>query len=359
MEVRTQEDKIDEIYRGGKQDPTPENLDLFKASEDGNVEALEKSLAMGANVNYMSRDHLEQGGMALHKAVRNPEKGIECVKLLLENGARKDVPLLSNLNTPLHEAASVGNEKACRLLLKEGMGTSLSTNIDKSNLYGNTPIFSACRSGSVNTFRLLMEHHQMNNINHLGSTLLHLCAFLCEETENCQRKTSSSERRASRLNAIEPPLQIAAMILASETFENIDCLDMNGHSPLHIASQRGCTQLVKLLVDSGASLTLRTSLDSKGRGHRTAADMASISEMMETHELILQLEQMKQRDESIIVTMKMAKDLEGGYSISNPVVGTAIRRRSSYSERRPEFESSFQCQLGEDMGPGSHQHGAT
>ena len=341
MEVPTREDKNDEIYQGGQQDPTPKNLALLKASKDGNVEALKEALAVGANVNYMSRDHFEQGGVALHKAVRDPKKSIECTKLLLENGARKDVTLLTNLNTPLHEAASVGNEKACRLLLKEGMGTSLSTTIDKSNLYGNTPIFSACRSGSIQTFRLLMEHHEMNTINHLGSTLLHLCAFLCEKTERC-RKNTSSERRASRLNAIEPNLQIAAMIIASGKFDNVDCLDMNGHSPLHIACQRGCTQLAKLLVDSGASLTLRTSLDSKGRGNRNAADMAKFSGMKETHEMMLQLDQMKQSDESIIVTMKMAKDLEGGSSVINPMVGTAMIRRRSYCEKKPEFELSFQ-----------------
>jgi len=350
MDVVTEENKIDEIYRGEGQEPSICNLALFKACKDGNPVALKKALEDGGNVNYMSRDHFDEGAMSLHEAVKEPNKSIECAKVLLEHGASKDVTLLSNLNTPLHEAASVGNEDACRLLLKDDCaqtgGVLLPTNLDKSNLYGNTPIFSACRSGSVETVRLLMDHGaEINNTNHLGSTLLHLCAFLCEKTEtleNRKEKDTSNERRASRLNAIEAHLQIAAMVLASGDFDNIDCRDKNGHSPLHISSQRGCTQLVKLLIDSGASLTLKTPLDPRGRGERNAADMAKFGGMNDTHQMILQMEEMKQRDESIIVTMKMAKDLEGGYSISNPVVGTAIRRRS-YSEKRPEFESSFQC----------------
>ena len=311
MDVVTEENEIDEIYKGEGQEPSICNLALFKACKDGNPVALKKAL---------------------------------------EHGANKNVTLLSNLNTPLHVAASVGNEGACRLLLQDDCaqtdGVLHSTNLDKSNLYGNTPIFSACRSGSVETVRLLMDHGvEINNTNHLGSTLLHLCAFLYKKTEtwkNSNEKDASDERKASRLNVIEPHLQIAAMVLASGAFDNIDCRDKNGHSPLHIASQRGCTQLVKLLIDSGASLTLKTLLDSRGRGERNAANMAKFGGMNDTHQMISQMEEMKQRDESIIVTMKMAKDLEGGYSISNPVVGTAIRRRS-YSEKRPEFESSFQC----------------
>ena len=289
--------------------------------------------------------------MALHESVKLGKGiGVECTMLLLNSGANIDVTLVTNSNTLLHEAASIGADEICRLLIEQNgkavkedgasSSPSTSTYLSKSNSYGNAPIHSAVRSGSVDTVRLLMEHDaDVNTVNHLGSTVLHLCAFLVEDTEKSNSSSTGESTSNERRLKVEPHLQIAALLLASGKFKDIDFADSNGHTALHIASQRGCIELVKLLIDSGASLSVKTTIDYKGRGGRNAAGMAKFSGMKSTYEMLVEI------DEAIIVTGKMAKDLEGGYSMSNPIVGSAgaVVRRRSYTLKGSESEASSAC----------------
>lgn len=316
------------------------NNDLFEAAKNGDVEALRTALKNGASANFACRKE-EGAPTSLHESIKlRDENGVQCTKLLLDNGADIDATLLTNCNTPLIDAAGLGAEDICELLIEKSKEQLDSKDgephISKSNSYGNTPLHAAVRSGSVDTVRLLIENGaDLSAVNHVGSSVLHLCAFLCQVTEKNKSPDGSSislkDRRASRLAAVEPRLQIAAMLLACNEEMLIDAVDANSHTALHIAAQRGCIDLVKLLVDSGASLTLKTAIDHKGRGGRTAIDCAEFGGMKETQELLLQMKDMKNENESIIVTKKMAKDLEGGYSVSNPIVGSggaAVRRRS-------------------------------
>ena len=342
------------------------NSSLFEAAKKGDVHSLKEALKKGANPNYAARSE-EGAPTSLHEAVKiQHEDGEECTKVLLENGADIDSTLLTNCNTPLIGAAAAGADNICRLLIEkseerlnaesdsedEYPGDSLQPApkrfVSRSNSYGNTPLHAGVRAGSVETVRLLMEHDaNLEATNHVGSTLLHLCAFLCEQTEtsdsiHISNTSSTQSRRASRLNAVEPRVQIAAMVIASGKSGDIDSKDHNGMTALHIAAQRGCISLVKLFVDSGASLSIKTALNYKGKGGRNAEQSAEFSGMKETKELLQQMNEMKQTDKSIIVTHNMAKDLEGGYSVSNPVVGSggaAVRRRS-YSEKRDSETSS-------------------
>ena len=326
------------------------NNDLFEAAKNGDVEALRTALKNGANAKFECRKE-EGAPTSLHESIKlRNENGVQCTKLLLENGADIDATLLTNCNTPLIDAAGLGAENICELLIEKSKEQLDSKDgephILKSNSYGNTPLHAAVRSGSVDTVRLLIDNGaDLSAINHVGSSALHLCAFLCQVTEKNKSPDGSSiskDRRASRLTAVEPHLQIAAMLLACNEKHFVDAVDSNSHTALHIAAQRGCIDLVKLLVDSGASLTLKTSIDHKGRGGRTAIDCAEFGGMKETQELLLQMKDMKNENESIIVTNKMAKDLEGGYSVSNPIVGSggaAVRRRS-YT-KKSESEKSF------------------
>jgi len=79
------------------------------------------------------------------------------------------------------------------------------------------------------------------------------------------------------------------MLLASGKFASLDLLDHNGLGPLHIASQRGCIQLVKLLIKYGSCLSLKTTIDHKGRGGRTPAGMAKFGGMNKTHDLLVEI----------------------------------------------------------------------
>ncbi len=327
---------------------TNNNKALYNAAKTGDVEALKAALKNGACPNYTSSKD-EGDPTSLHETVKlGDAKGIECTKMLLDKGANIDATLLTNRNTPLIVASGVGAEEVCKLLIerKNGEGQE-NTSPDEEyvcqqNTYGNTPLHAAVRAGSVDTVQLLFDHGaKVDAVNHVGSNILHLCSFLCKTTEKAPGGNSSAkDRRASRLAAVEPHVQIAAMAISTGNID-IDATDSNGFSAIHIAAQRGCIELVKLLVDSGASLSLKTAVDHRGRGGRNAAACADFAGMNETKELLIQMKEMKEDDISLIVTKQLAEDLKGGYSVRNPFVGSggaAVRRRSYHSS---DSEKSF------------------
>ena len=317
------------------------NKSVVNACKQGDVKALEEALKEGGNPNFISPNHQDEGSNVLTLAAKT--KGSECTKVLLEHGALPTVKMLSNKNTALHEAANVGNDKSCALLLEQDLlskgGKGQEENVpimESRNLYGNTPLFAACRSGSVQTVKTLLDHNaNVNAKNHLGSSVLHLCAFLTKKTETSSKLVANpaEERRSSKLNDVEPHLQIAAMILDYGTFDNIDAVDENGYSALHVASQRGSKQMCKLLVDWGASITLKTPFDSKGRGNRNSIQTAQHAGMNETAELLKELQSIKEKNPSLVVTKKIAKNLSTGFSNEQ---GSTQERRSSYTKCKNE-----------------------
>jgi ankyrin repeat protein len=210
--------------------------------------------------------------------------------------------------------------------------------IEESNAYGNTPLFSAIRAGNVEVVRLLIEKgFDINTTNHLGSTVLHLCCFLAVPTEMKQNESESislEDKKTSNVLVVQPHVQIAAILLSDERFKMINAKDENGHTPLHVAAQRGCNEMVKLLIDSGSDPSICTTVDSKGRGGRTALGMATFGSQEKTIQLILEIEKTK-ADKSYVPGGKLASDLKSGYSISNPIVGAGIigvRRKSDCFE---------------------------
>lgn len=70
--------------------------------------------------------------------------------------------------------------------------------------------------------------------------------------------------------------------------------------------------MVKMLINSGASLTVKTGIDSKGRGARTPAKMAVFGGKDSTAKIIEGA--VANEGEKRIVTNKMARDLLRGSS---------------------------------------------
>lgn len=135
----------------------------------------------------------------------------------------------------------------------------------------------------------------VNKVNHRGSTALHIACFLA---------SNGGELDAS----VDPYLKIGAILLCNDELE-IDTADITGCTPLHVASMRGCDELVKLLIDSGASLTAKTAIDSKGRGARTALTMAKWGGRDSTMKIIE--EAMAAEKVEIVTKTKAKKLLEG------------------------------------------------
>lgn len=311
-----------------------------------------KALQDGANPNFIKRD-IEGSPVSLHECVKLEDESISvaCTQSLLEGGADSSFRLVSNKNTPLHEAAAVGAEKVCKLLV-DSMPNEAA---DTSNAYGNSPLHSAVRFGSVDIVRLLLQNGaNVDAANHVGSTPLHLCAFLAQEDEesgiSCpnasnrsdfeSRPSTKNETRSGKTHEVnlkgrgsrlmvDNYLQIAAILISSKRVLDINKQDVNGYTPLHIAAERGCIEMVKLLVDSGCRLTIKTIIDHKGRGGRTVAGMAKFAGRIKTLKVIEDLEKISLLEgDDKIVTCSIASDLEGGYPVHNPIVGSrAVLRR--------------------------------
>lgn len=316
-----------------------ESKALFTAAKTGNVAQLEIAIQNGADPNFTNRAD-DGSPFPLHETakINDHTKGVACAKILLDHGADTSTRILTTKNTPLHEAASSGREEICRLIIERNQisGEEMAEN---SNAYGNTPLHTAVRAGNVDIVRLLLEKDfNINAKNNLGSTTLHLCAFLAVSTDKgqeevCDEGNSSREGICGNTKtlSVQPHLQVAAILLSNKRFKMLDEKDNNGHTPLHIASQRGCNEMVKLLFDSGASLSIKTDVDLKGRGGRTAKEMAQIAGKKTTYSLLEEIENMK--EETSFASGTLASDIQTGYSISNPIVGAGgagLRRKSNY-----------------------------
>jgi ankyrin repeat protein len=219
----------------------------------------------------------------------------------------------------LHEAASNGKEQICRLLI-ENQERDEDISIEESNAYGNTQLHTAVTAGNVDIVRLLIEKDfDINAQNHIGSNALHICAFLATAiTKDEINSKEALQKSATKSLMVQPHLQIAAILLSNKNFKMLNEKDHNGQTSLHIASQRGCNEMVKLLVDSGADISIRTSIDAKGRGGRNAKDVAQFAGMTDTYNLLNDIEHCIEK----YVSKTLATDIQTGYSISNPIVGS-------------------------------------
>jgi ankyrin repeat protein len=273
-----------EYLCGENQWDTDQNLELYNAASVADLDKLQTALSKGANPNFFySRD--ENSGV-LHAAARNlSNEAALCAKELIRKGAMVSAAVISNRNTPIHEAASSGAKQVCEVLIE-----SSPTCTGHENSFGNTALHAAARSGNPEIVRLLLQNKaDLNKQNHRGSTALHIACFLAPNDLN---------------EAVDPYIKIAAILLSDENLE-VDLQDVNGYTALHIAAQRGCNEMVKLLIDSGASLTVKTDIDSKGRGGRTPECMAKFGGYDTTATLIKDLTDAIDNGE-YIVTKKMA-----------------------------------------------------
>ena len=175
---------------------------------------------------------------------------------------------ISDRNEAIHEAANVGAEDTVRVLIQASPKSIMS-----ENAYGNTALHAATRAGSFDVVKLLLESGSLPNAqNHRGSTALHIACFLASAL--------SSDKTVS----VDPFLKIGAL-LCNEKID-IDTPDVNKYTALHIAAQRGCDDMVKLLISSGASLTAQTAVDTKGRGGRTPFGTAAFAGHESTRKIL-------------------------------------------------------------------------
>jgi uncharacterized protein len=142
---------------------------LRLAAEFGQKEAIEQSLALGANVNaqpLFANGKLDLTGLML-AAARGRE---DAVKALLAHGAKLELANYTG-NTALLLAACFGQARTAALLLEAG------ANVSAQNQYGWTSFLSAAGAGSVSMAKVLLLHGaRADEVNFSGENALRLAS---------------------------------------------------------------------------------------------------------------------------------------------------------------------------------------
>lgn len=118
--------------------------ELFSASEAGNVQRVEQSIAAGANVN--ASGHLKRTPLFGAAFCDRPE----VAKLLIRNGSRIDASDSSGMS-PLHAAIIVGGREAVQVLIAGG------ADINIRDTAGRTPLHVAAATGQGSLAELLLQ----------------------------------------------------------------------------------------------------------------------------------------------------------------------------------------------------------
>jgi len=95
----------------------------------------------------------------------------ECIKILLQNGARPDVWDANRVATPLHCAAASGSLDCVALLLNAGANVNIGISMTGA---GRTPLHYATQSNAISCVQLLLNSGAMVNLPQVINIKEHL-----------------------------------------------------------------------------------------------------------------------------------------------------------------------------------------
>ncbi|XP_067028260.1 transient receptor potential cation channel subfamily A member 1-like [Acropora muricata] len=278
----------------GHNEEHPDKLQLASWSGD---EAAVESMLNEETVDVNSLDH--SGRTALHNAILGCHEKI--IVLLLESGADTSI-LDRSQDAPLHTAVRTGNETLVKALLSvtqsdtnirgNGSQTALHIAAGLDNLplckiliengasqdccddEQMTPLTRAVEKGAFNVAEFFLHEVKENkkhkvkdlfeNVDSEGSTLLHLAVDsgslktvqLCLDQGAIIRQPKEHDRStAFHLACAVGALRIVQLFVTKDpTISRITLIDAHGLTPLHLAAMNNHPDVVKYLLDQGASL---------------------------------------------------------------------------------------------------------
>lgn len=173
------------------------------------------------------------------------------MNFLFVQGGCLDAKMITNHNTPLHEAIMHSNKTTVETLLDCGAAFI-------GNSFGNTPLHLAVQQGNIQIALLLLaKNHPVNVKNNRGMTPLHICGNLCQEKIMTSGAPAAAAPIAAAKN-LESYLKLAGTLILYGV--GLDEVDANRYTALHAAASRGNLDMVQLLVDSGADICVKSFL---------------------------------------------------------------------------------------------------
>ncbi|KAK7074366.1 hypothetical protein SK128_009451 [Halocaridina rubra] len=168
-------------------------------------------------------------------------------------------------NTLLHLAAFEGHLEIVRYILECNGNLAVVAAVNKDT---DTPLHLAARSGHGEVVVALLEANSNKCAkNKWGYTPLHVAALYGKDSviQELLRFRNQENKQDSIYNGHRTPLHLAAhggfgiivqMLIDADAY--VDARDMDGNTPLHLASQQGESHLpvIKLLFTAGANIDL-------------------------------------------------------------------------------------------------------
>lgn len=194
---------------------------IHLAAEQGHQDIVDILLSHKAFVNAKTK----LGLTPLHLSARSGSA--QLVRLLVETHQASVDALSLRKQTPLHLAAVGGQLDVCRSLL------NLKADITAADIHGQTPLHLAAESDHSEVVKLFLRHRPelATLANMEGATCAHIAAA----------KGSASVIRELLMFSPGGPLALNNKA--------------NGVCPLHLAAAGGHTEVLKVLLEAGASVT--------------------------------------------------------------------------------------------------------
>jgi len=227
---------------------------LHRAARRGYLPIARLLVLAGAVVHVKDNDHLcpldyaSTGGYT------------ELVEFLLNNGG-SIWHTGAEAWTPLHRAARGGHTETAAFLLERG------ADVLAEDFKGNLPIHLAVRSGNLDTVASLLQHDvetkgpQLSHRDRKGSTPRVVAFYTAHYDIHKYLRAAewdfsgAEPSRANRLTtAIEKGALSEVQTYIEESKSYLELPDEDGQPPLHVAIQEGQMEIVKLLLDAGASV---------------------------------------------------------------------------------------------------------
>ena len=273
---------------------------LRSAALDGNIEAVKRQLAAGANVNAPNTDGVTHLAVAVDKGHK------EIVEILIANGA--DVNARNKYGwTPLHEAASGGYMEIAKLLIAAGANVSAISDGGITPLYiaagnshkeiaelliangadvnaedtaGRTPLHYAATRGHKETAELLIAKGANVNANNSGTPLDSAIAIQYPKIADLLRKHGG--KTSEELKAAEPVAEAAKPVPPTVKAPNIS---------IHDAAREGNIEAVKQHIAAGTDVNAKdkddeTPLDTaikRNRSHPNHLRQTEIADLLRKH----------------------------------------------------------------------------
>ena len=253
------------------------------ASESGDTATIKHQATLGADINC--RD--QQGCTPLHYAVwAGQQDAVECLAGLGANVNCFD----EHGSTPLHYASHAGNEPLARCILELG------PSINFQNLCRETPLHNGCKEGNAVTLTETLISHgaDIRCEDELGRTPIHFaslagkasvveCLHFFGANVNCCDKRQQTPLHYACISG-----HVNTMRSLLKLNGDINYRDNDFRIPLHYASKAGATKaVITLLRHSGRSCPHKDVCDVNGQ---TPLHIASMEGHLSTITALLKLD---------------------------------------------------------------------